>query len=75
MKKKENKSIYTEDMGYKDKDGYLYYVGRKSDMVKKDGIYLPIHKIENIAKLHPHIIECAVGHGTSSSAGKVYPAR
>lgn len=60
MEKDSNGYIHTRDMGYKDKDGYIYYVGRKSDMIKRGEDYLPIHRIENVAKLHPHVLDCAV---------------
>jgi len=43
-----------------DKDGFIYLIGRKVDMIYHDGKLIPIHMIEKIAKTHPNVIDCAV---------------
>ncbi len=52
--------ILTGDYGYMDKDGFIYLIGRKVDMIYHDGKLIPIHMIEKIAKTHPNVIDCAV---------------
>ncbi|MHA1149989.1 MAG: AMP-binding protein [Promethearchaeota archaeon] len=52
--------VFTGDMGYEDKDGYLYYVGRKVDVIKKGGKEIYAHTIENIANAHPSVLESSV---------------
>ncbi|MBN1802243.1 MAG: AMP-binding protein [Candidatus Lokiarchaeota archaeon] len=55
-----NGFIHTGDIGYMDKDGFLYLVGRKVDIVQRKGKIIPIHVIENIAKAHPLVMDSAV---------------
>ncbi|OLS12888.1 MAG: Long-chain-fatty-acid--CoA ligase [Promethearchaeota archaeon CR_4] len=52
--------VYTGDMVYRDKDGYLYYTGRKADIIKRLGGSIPAHMIENVANAHPFILESVV---------------
>ena len=51
--------ILTGDLGYKDNDGYIYYVGRKDEMIRKGGKHILPFFIENIANAHPNILESA----------------
>ena len=55
-----DKFVHTGDYGYFDKDGYIYIIGRKGDMIYYENKLIPIHMIENIAKSHPHVLDCAV---------------
>ncbi len=52
--------VYTGDLGYKDKDGYLYYVGRKVDAIKRYGKEIAANLVENVANGHPSVLENAV---------------
>ncbi len=54
-----NGYYYTEDLGYKDKDGYLYYMGRKTDLIKKNGMTFTASIIENMANTHPNVLNSA----------------
>ncbi len=56
---KEDGYVYTGDLGYKDKDDYLYYVGRKVDRIKRYGKEISANIIENVANGHPSILESA----------------
>lgn len=47
------------DMGYIDKDGYLFLQGRKEDIINKNGIKISFLKIEQEIKKIKEIIECA----------------
>lgn len=60
MKTGEKGYVYTGDMAFKDRDGYLYYVGRKVDVIKRHGKDVYAHTIENITNAHPSILESAV---------------
>jgi len=55
----EKEWYHTRDMAYKDKDGYIYFVGRISDMITKDGQKFSTLDIEKIANTHPFVIESA----------------
>ena len=39
--------LYTGDMGYRDKEGYLYIVGRKDNMIIRSGMNIYPQEIEN----------------------------
>lgn len=51
--------FHTEDMGYMDRHGYLYLVGRRSDVINVGGLKVAPSEIEEILKLHDAIEECA----------------
>ncbi len=51
--------IESGDLGYKDEDGYIYFVGREKDMMVKHGHKFNIRNIERILKKHPFILESA----------------
>jgi len=65
-----DKFIHSGDYGYMDKDGFIYIIGRKVDMVYHDNKFVPIHMIENIAKSHPHVLDCAVIGVPSENSNK-----
>ena len=48
------------DMGYLDKEGYLYMVDRKSDMIVSGGMNIYPAEIEAVMIGHPKIAEVAV---------------
>lgn len=52
--------LYTGDLGKKDKDGYVYIVGRKKDMVNVRGLNVYPREIEDILDQHPAVKESAV---------------
>ncbi len=52
--------FYTGDLGYFDKEGYLFVAGRKKDMVKSGGISIYPLEIESVLYSHADVLEAAV---------------
>jgi long-chain acyl-CoA synthetase len=48
------------DLGMRDEDNYYYIVDRKTDMIISGGENVYPREIEDILKLHPAIMDCAV---------------
>ena len=47
----------TNDLGYMDNDGYLYYLGRVNDIIMRGNRLISTQEIENFANNHPFILE------------------
>jgi len=58
----------TGDLGYKDKNGLLYLVGRKKFFINKGGYKINPHEIEELLESHPKVEE-AVVIGLTTSYG------
>ena len=52
--------LYTGDLGYLDEDGFLYFVDRKKDMIKRGGENIASAEVERVLNSHPLIAESAV---------------
>ena len=52
--------VYTNDFGYKDHDGYIYFKGKKNEIILKGDEVIYAKDIERIANSHPNIIQTAV---------------
>lgn len=52
--------LYTGDLGYMDKEGFLYLVGRKKDMIIRGGENIYPAEIERVIAEHPKVSEVAV---------------
>ncbi|GIH27168.1 hypothetical protein Aph01nite_54780 [Acrocarpospora phusangensis] len=48
------------DLGYLDRDGYLYLVGRDSDVIKSGGLKVSAPQVEAALREHPAVAEAAV---------------
>ena len=52
--------LHTGDMGYLDEEGFLYFVDRKKDMVKRGDENISSEEVEGVLNSHPLIAESAV---------------
>jgi acyl-CoA synthetase (AMP-forming)/AMP-acid ligase II len=52
--------LYTGDIGYLDEDGFLYFIDRKKDMIKRGDENISAEEVERVLNCHPMIAESAV---------------
>jgi acyl-CoA synthetase (AMP-forming)/AMP-acid ligase II len=52
--------LYTGDLGYLDGDGFLYFVDRVKDMVRRGDENISSEEVERVLNSHPQIAESAV---------------
>ncbi len=52
--------LRTHDLGYRDADGWFYYVGRDRDVIKRSGENISTAEVEQVLTAHPQIAEAAV---------------
>jgi acyl-CoA synthetase (AMP-forming)/AMP-acid ligase II len=52
--------LYTGDLGYLDEDGFLYFIDRKKDMIKRGDENISAEEVERVLNAHPLIAEAAV---------------
>ncbi len=50
----------TGDYARRDADGYLWFLGRKDDLINTFGYRVSPHEVERVLKDHPAIADCAV---------------
>ena len=62
--------IRTGDVFERDADGYLFYIGRTDDMMKRFGRWVSPSDIEHAA-IHPLVRECAVGEHHTHNGQKL----
>ena len=62
--------IYMSDLGYMDKDGYLYLVGRRDDVINVGGLKVAPTEVEAIAMRHQSVDECVCIPYQSPEFGK-----
>ncbi len=51
--------LYTGDMGRFDKDGYVYFQGRKKEMIKASGYAIAPEEVEGFLMRHPSVDQAA----------------
>jgi acyl-CoA synthetase (AMP-forming)/AMP-acid ligase II len=52
--------FFTGDLGYVDEDGWLYFVDRKRDVIRRGGENVSSALIEKTLREHPRVVEAAV---------------
>ena len=60
---------HTGDNVYMDEDGYVWFVGRKDDIIKTAGYRVSPFEVESILQQHPSVMECAVTGVEDSKRG------
>ena len=55
-----NQWFHTGDLLRQDADGYLYFVGRRKDMVRRRGENISAAEVEQVIESHPAVLSCAV---------------
>ncbi|MDR2047657.1 MAG: AMP-binding protein [Clostridiales bacterium] len=64
----------TGDLAYADNDGYLWFVGRKDDIIKSSGYRIGPFEVESALHEHPSVLECAVTAVPDSLRGQIVKA-
>lgn len=68
-----NGFLYTGDLGYLDKDGFLYIKGRKKEMINRGGIKVFPEEIDRIFRRNDNVAEvCTVGIPDKSYGEEIY---
>lgn len=52
--------LYTGDNGYKNDEGYIWFVDRTKDMIKRSGENISSLEVESVINLHPAVQDSAV---------------
>jgi len=51
--------FFTGDYARRDDDGYLWFLGRKDDIIKSFGYRVSPYEVERVLKGHPDVADCA----------------
>jgi acyl-coenzyme A synthetase/AMP-(fatty) acid ligase len=51
--------FFTGDYARYDEDGYIWFLGRKDDIIKSFGYRVSPYEIERVMKAHPAVADCA----------------
>lgn len=52
--------FHTNDLAYRDGDGYFFYVGRKDEVIKASGYRISPYEVEEACQQHPAVEHAAV---------------
>jgi long-chain acyl-CoA synthetase len=66
--------LYTGDLAYLDRDGYVFLVDRKKDMLKTSGFQVWPREIEEVISAHPAVLEVGVAGIPDEVKGEVAKA-
>jgi long-chain acyl-CoA synthetase len=66
--------LYTGDIGYLDRDGYLFIVDRKKDVIKPSGFQVWPREVEEVIASHPAVNEVGVGGVSDEYQGEAVKA-
>ena len=57
-KAKHDGYFFTGDYAKRDKDGYIWFIGRKDDIINTFGFRVSPHEIERVVKTHDDVADC-----------------
>src|SRR5690606_704499 len=63
--------LYTGDLGYRDDDGFLYVLDRRSDLIISGGENVYPAEIESALLSHPDVVEAGVTGVADEAWGQV----
>ncbi|HDQ26293.1 MAG TPA: long-chain-fatty-acid--CoA ligase [bacterium] len=63
--------LYTGDIGKKDKDGYIYILDRKKDLIITNGMNMYPREVEEVLYSHPAVADASVVGKTDLSHGEI----
>ncbi len=66
--------LHTGDLGYLDKDGYLFIVDRKKDLIKPSGFQVWPREVEEVIASHPAVDQVGVAGVPDSYQGEAVKA-
>ncbi|BEQ13756.1 class I adenylate-forming enzyme family protein [Desulfoferula mesophila] len=52
--------VHTGDIGFRDEEGYIFFVGRKKEVIRRRGELISPTQIEAVLNAHPAVAESAV---------------
>ncbi len=58
LKAKHDGYFFTGDYAKRDKDGYIWFIGRKDDIINTFGFRVSPHEIERVVKTHDNVADC-----------------
>jgi len=65
--------FFTGDYAKRDSDGYIWFIGRKDDIINTMGFRVSPHEIERVVKTHNDVADC-VAFGLDMDKGKTLVA-
>ena len=51
--------FHTGDLARRDAEGYYYFVGRRTDSIRRRGENISAFEVEEVVKLHPAVLDAA----------------
>lgn len=57
-KQRRNGLFLTGDFAWEDENGYIWFMGRRDDVIKSFGYRVSPHEIERVMKSHPAVADC-----------------
>lgn len=70
----QNGMYSTGDTGWRDKDGYIWFMGRDDDVIKCSGYRIGPFEVESALVSHPAVLECAATAAPDPVRGQVVKA-
>lgn len=59
LESRRDRWFHTGDLARRDADGYFYFVGRRTDSIRRRGENISAFEVEEVVKLHPSVLDAA----------------